>query len=508
MLNQIIGLLRLALISLVAFTGSTAFADWHMARTTNFTIYADYSAEDLKRYALQLESFDRLLRLRFGITNSEPQYPLTIYLVLKASEVDALAGAARASGFYRAGRYGSFAVANTEERSELARQSREDSLLHEYTHHFFFRHVQVQRPAWYVEGFAQYFATARLSDAGEWTVGGVAGNRAYTLLQGVRLPIRTLLTAKPHELERGETAAFYARSWLFVHMLYADPRRQAQLQGYLTALGRGEQPLVAAEANFGDLDALDRALNAYLKSSLQAVTYDPIGTYQGPLIITKLSPAEAALVRPTLRRRSGYRLEDVQTDLAVLAERYPDSSAIWFETALVRFDLANRAPSAQIPTLYAEAESAVDRALAIDPAHGRANLFKAELRMRALVRDKDTDAAKWREVRAFIYKANQADPNDPAPLFAWYDTYARQGKPPSDTARAGLARAFSLQPEVPDIRAKYAFDLARGGEFDKAIALIEILGGDPHRAKQASEMLDRLRAMRDHGVTPGGVQED
>ncbi len=497
-------LLRLALFSLLALTGSAALAEWHVARSANFTIYADTSDAALRREVLQLENFDRLLRLRFGITGNEPQYPLTIYLVPKVSEVDALAGAARASGFYRTGRYGSFAVASTEDRNDFARQSREDILLHEYTHHFFFRHVQVQRPAWYVEGFAQYFATAQLSDKGEWTVGRVAGNRSYTLLQGVRLPIRTLLTAKPHALARGETAAFYARSWLLVHMLYADPWRQAQLHSYLAALGRGEQPLPAAEEAFGDLDGLERALNAYLKSSLQAVTYDPIGAYLGPLIIQKLSAADAALVRQTMRRRSGYELEATKADLQGLAARNPDHAATWLELALVRLDLAARAPLAQAIPLLAQSEAALDRALALEPKHGRANLLKGELRMRALLRDNVTDPAKWREVRAFIFAANQADPDDPAPLFTWHDSYIKQGIAPSTTARAGLARAFSLEPEVPDLRAQYAFDLARNGEYDKAIALIEVLGGDPHRAKQAAELLERLRAMRDRVATSGG----
>jgi hypothetical protein len=285
-------------------------------------------------------------------------------------------------------------------------------------------------------------------------------------------------------------------------MLQTNSALQPKLQAYLAALGRGDQPLPAAEAAFGDLDALESALNSYLKSNLLAVTYDPIGDYRGPLAISKLPAADAALVRPVMRRRSGYELAATGADLEALAIRNPGHAATWFEVALVRFDLANRAPLSEIAAKQELAEAAVDKALALDPKHGRANLLKAELRMRALSRAKETDPTKWREVRAFVYNANQADPNDPAPLFTWFDTYTWQGKPPSETARAGLARAFALEPEVPDLRAQYAFDLVRQGQFDKAIALVEVLGGDPHRAKQASETLTRLRAMRDNTAKP------
>lgn len=490
-------------LALTAFcTASAAMADWHKASSANFTIYADLPAAELQREVRQLEGFDRLLRLRFGITSAEQQYPLTIYLLGQTGAVDRLAGPRSAAGFYRTGRYGSWAVASIEDRALAGRQSREDILLHEYTHHFFFRHVQVQRPAWYVEGFAQYFATAQLSAKGEWTVGAPANNRAYSLLKGERMPLRELLTAQPAELARGETSSFYAWSWLLVHMLYADPQRQTALQNYLAALGQGAEPLAAATTAFGDLDALQRQLNAYLKSPLRAVTYDPLGDYAGPLQVARLDDAEAALVRPALRRRAGFELADAHAELEALALRFPNSAPVWFELALARFDTANRAAPNEIAAGHATAEAAVDRALAIDPKHGRANLLKAELRMRALSRSKDLDPAKWRDLRGLVYAANQADPDDPAPLFTWFDTYTWQAKPPTETARAGLARAFALQPEVPDLRAQYAFDLARQGQFNQAISLIEVLRGDPHRAKQAAELLERLKALQRSGAPP------
>lgn len=502
--RQLIGrLVRLTLAAVAIFTASAAQADWHKASSANFTIYADLPETQLRREVLVLEGFDRLLRLRFGVASTERQYPLTIYLLGQESAVDKLAGPVRAGGFYRTGRYGSWAVASTEGRARAGSQSREDILLHEYTHHFFFRHVQVQRPAWYVEGFAQYFATARASDKGEWTIGAPANNRGYTLLKGERLPLRELLTARPTELARGETSAFYAWSWLLVHMLYADPQRQTALQSYLAALGRGAEPLAAATAAFGDLDRLDRQLNSYLKAPLRAVTYDPIGDYAGLLTVERLNEAEAALLRPALRRRAGHELGAARAELEALALRFPTSAPVWFELALARFDTANRAGVAEIAAGHAAAEAAIDQALTLEPKHGRANLLKAELRMRALSRDKDLDPAKWRELRGLVYAANQADPDDPAPLFTWFDTYTWQAKPPTDIARAGLARAFALEPEVPDLRAQYAFDLARHGQFDQAASLLEVLRSDPHRAKQAAELLERLRQIRKRSPVTG-----
>ena len=66
----------------------------------------------------------------------------------------------------------------------------------------------------------------------------------------------------------------------------------------------------------------------------------------------------------------------------------------------------------------------------------------------------------------------------------------------SQTARDALARAFALAPEVPDLRARYALDLADQGRFDDAISIVQTLAFDPHGGQQGQALLRRIEAMR------------
>jgi len=492
--TQIFTAVALALLSMAA---APAQAAWHKAESRNFTIYGDMKPDALRREVLRLEGFDRLLRLRFGIKGEEAQVPLSIYLLGRNQAVEDLAGRANVGGFYRANRFGSFAVVSTEREGFQNGKPVEDVLLHEYTHHFFFRHLGTPRPGWYVEGFAQYLATAALSEKGEWTVGYPANNRAFTLRYLDMLPLRTLLSSGQAALSGRDRASFYARSWLFTHMLYSNPQQQARLDAYLAAVARGTDSLAAAEAAFGDLRALDRALDKYEGSRLVAITYDPIGDYTGPMRITALDPEQTQLVMHSLRRRNGHMLPETRDALQAMVSSNPAAAEAWFELALVQLDLAGREKNESArAVLLSNAEAAADQVLALQPRHGRGHVLKADLAMRRLVAAKDFDAAKWRMIRANIVTANEADPNDPAPLFTWFNSFRRQGKPPTQSAHDGLARAFALQPEVTELRADYAFDLARMGRYDEAIALIRPLAGDPHRSRQAIEIMEKLEAMR------------
>ena len=83
-------------------------------------------------------------------------------------------------------------------------------------------------PGWYVEGYAEYFATVRFSarsiDIGQFSRGRVAA------ITGQWLPIERIISAGPMGLNRGQMGAYYAQSWLLTHYFYSNPERQAALR--------------------------------------------------------------------------------------------------------------------------------------------------------------------------------------------------------------------------------------------------------------------------------------
>ena len=90
-----------------------------------------------------------------------------------------------------------------------------------------------------------------------------AQHRAYELFEARDVSIERLLDSKLYAAQKSKNYDnFYGRSWLLFHYLFTDDARRNQIVDYLNRLNRGEAELPAATAAFGDLKALDKALDS------------------------------------------------------------------------------------------------------------------------------------------------------------------------------------------------------------------------------------------------------
>lgn len=487
------------LAAVVSASPAAAAEKWLKAETRHFTIYSAGNREQLAKFAVQLEKFDALLRLLTRAPGDEQPLRLPVYVLATADSVASLAGdrGGTIAGFYRPDKYGSFAVANRE-RGNSRFDLRGDTVLqHEYAHHFMFRNFAFAYPAWYVEGFAEFVATAEFEDDGSWNAGKVPGYRAYGLVMGADLPIERMLFGTTAGLTRAQVETFYGRSWLLVHMLRNDKAREGQLEVYLKAIGNGVADREAAKA-FGDLAELDKQLDRYLvQKRLNYVMGKGPLAFAPEVKLAELDPIDSRLIALTVKRKAATAPRKTRDQLAALAAEAPGRAPVWLELALAEQGVAEaeEAPETKRAGL-AGAEAAADKAIAADPKLGRAHLLKAQLLMDRLDGENQRSAVAWKPVRDHIGKANRADTEDPAPLFTWYEALVRQGIGPDQLASDGLAKAFYLQPEATDLRVQYAFDLARQKRFDEAIRTIEFVVRNPHDAERGNELLARLREMR------------
>lgn len=253
-------------VVLAATLAGGASAGWLEARTPRFTVYSDGSERQLRQHAARLEDFDRLLR---DLVETPPgevaAEPLAVYLVESEGALEARFRR-RVGGFYLAGPSGTAAVAVRSNASRL--MSATEVLQHEYAHHFMMRYYPGYAPAWYVEGFAEYLATAQFAD-GRAEVGKVNPGRAQSLLTRSWTPVSRLLTVSPHGLTQEQRQVFYAESWLLVHYLLSSTPRRDSLTRYLAALGRRvAEPDAFRDAFGADHAALDRALKDYREGRL------------------------------------------------------------------------------------------------------------------------------------------------------------------------------------------------------------------------------------------------
>lgn len=488
------GLSLLAGIALMA-TAGTAKASWLRADTDNFIVYSEGNEQSLRRFAENLQRFDATLRLRLRVPGGKEPNRLTVYLVRNIAEVGRLAGkdGSSAAGFYLPAFEGSFAVANREAFQINGTSASQQILFHEYAHHFMTRYFGAAFPAWFVEGFAEYYATTDFTGKGQYRIGYPAQLRVDGLVNSSQIPAEKLILQKPSEMrDVGQKGSYYGRAWLLTHMLYHDPARSGQLAAYLDAINKGTDAKKAAIDIFGDFEELDRDLNRYLNRSLPLLTSaDPIAV-PGSVTITAPSDAEDALISWRLERqraRDEKGLTEVRDELRKLSRTYAGDAGVWYELGRAEWDLDDKRDAAA-------ARNAVDKALALDPKHVRANVLLGQMMAADLDKKADASAADWALVRKPIALANRTDPNDPVPLYVYYHSFLAQGIAPPKIAVDGLARAFALAPENPNMRIRYAFALANLGEIERAIQLARVVAFNPHDDGQGEKLLAQIEAMR------------
>ncbi len=476
-----------------------AHAKWLKAETRHFVLYSSGSEKELRETAIRLERFDALLKLKFGFQEKPHQPKLPIYYLARKADVKALTKGwqPNAAGFFAPRPEGSFAVANREKAQSELELGGDGTLMHEYGHYFMFRHASFPYPAWYVEGFAEFVSTTTIDAKGNWTMGKPAYHRAYSLLNLDVVPINQLLFERYNGLSPAETSVFYGRSWLLTHMMLIKPEHNSKLATYFAALAAGKDPRLAATEAFGDLDTLDKALNKYRTEKLTFITSRaPIQT-DIAVTVTPLDALAEALLPLKLERLSASDISALPAKLESLTGRYSNQPEPLYELAMAHRWLGSRAPQEQQEAHTAKAEAAIDQILAINPRHVRGNVIKAEIVMRRLQKGGERSPERWSAAREYLITANRESSDDPMVLVAWYDSFRLQGRKPSPTARDGLARAFELVPEQPEIRSRFAYDLADQGRFAEAIKLAETLAFNPHGGKQGEVLLERIKAMRD-----------
>jgi len=259
------------------------------------------------------------------------------------------------------------------------------------------------------------------------------------------------------------------------------------------ALNAGTPSIAAATAAFGDLRALDKALDTYLRQPRipgLRIPYDKLPV--AGVVATTLSPGAEAMVELRMRSERGVD----RTTAAPIFARAAKIAAAYPDDALAQGWLAEMAYDAGYDDA---AEAAADRAFAANPASRQAMLYKAQVLLRRAAIAKSTDAKIWSAARRWIVKANRQSPDDAEALSLYYDSFAMAGEKPSDAAIAGIGRALELVPQDPSLRFTVAAQAILDGRADVAKRALRPLAFDPHQS--ADNPAARLIAILDSGVT-------
>jgi tetratricopeptide (TPR) repeat protein len=478
----------IALIGLASLAyGSQALADapWLKTETPRFILYSNGSEQTLRDYAVRLELLDATFWEVYGLARPPPPpRKLPIYLVTDMSMLRLVSPSLSqsAAGFYSAGADEVFAMG-------LARRGNDYVLLHEYVHHLMMQNFPFGYPAWFIEGYAEYFMETTVNES---TIKvGLATGRAQGLALEQWLPMQDLLTKRVSEIPVSKGSTFYAQAWLLTHYLVSDPTRAKQLQTYLTAVGQGQKSVEAIEASTGiPTDAWQRRLMTYLTGQMPYVQFKRTQFPKTEVEIVRLSPATSELLLDDLHVRSGVAPELRGGLLAKMrgeAAKYPED--VFARTALARAEVALGDGAAAVPILK--------RLLADNPRDVEALALEAQRLMALGDKTPARRADLYNQAGSILAMAFKLDPKRYQTLFEF--AHSRSGEPnyPSDNTLTALLSALKLAPQVGEIRLEAAEGLMRRSRGREAALLLAPLANNPHDSGLAKRAQDLLKQIAD-----------
>ncbi|MEO8618825.1 MAG: hypothetical protein ABI412_05630 [Sphingomicrobium sp.] len=475
------------MLAALALGSAPVSAAWHRASSSHFVIYADEDPETLRAFAQKLERFDKAVRTARGMKDPRlgDDNRLTVYVVADSTAVTKLHHGSDSSvaGFYRSRAVNAHAVV-PRKVSKQAQITPDVVFFHEYAHHLMFQDFTTPMPSWLVEGFAEFYGMADVYSDGSVGLGGAPVHRGRTLRQKTNpLPFTQMLGgANPSTgMERN---SLYARGWLLTHYLTFSKQRSGQLEAYLNALARGIGSADAARQAFGNVDQLEVETEKYLQADKFPYLTLPASSLPiGIVNVASLGVGGDAIMPLRLRLAAG-----ADENKAALAAKIREVAGRYPVDALVQLTLAE---AEFADGRNAAARLAGQKALSLDDKSVPAMVLIGQ----AVMADAKAKVAgaTFAEARGWFNRANRLDPENPAPLLMFYNSFVAEGVTPTHNAISAMRYAAALAPQDLGLRLLTAKSLiAEGKKAEARIALIPIAyyphGGRP--AEEARRLLD------------------
>jgi len=465
---------------------SPSRAEWRRAESPHFILYGHLQEAELRQRILLLEDFDHLLRTIIAVTEPPSPNKLHVYIVDDGRALRTVHPVpAGIAGFYTATPDGIAAVVDNSAESNA-----NEILFHEYAHHFMMQYRPNAYPAWYVEGFAEYFMTARFTDR-HIDIGNYSPGRAYAIVEGHWLPMEQVLNAEPQRLSGEAMQQFYAQAWLTVHYFYSTTERQHALGRYLVAL-RGDNPGAALQTTTGlDAAGLTQELHHYIGSGHiefrrmirpESETPPPVTVTSLPRGADDLMVYAAAL---DIGMEEAEGREALPRIRAAAARHEGDPFA---ERVLAHAELLYGDP--------AVADRLLDQLLAAAP-HDAELLYLKGMRYMVAAEHGDQWEANTHSARSWFTRAHQADANHYQTLFRYAESLRRDRDYASENNINVLLLAHQLAPQVSAITLNAAAVLMGTGDNALAVSLLRPLAADPHDvdlAHAARQLIERAQA--------------
>lgn len=243
---------------------------WFQIKSSHFVLFSQAKQKDALKVIESLERLRKALVLLGNEADSAFAFPTSIYLFKtdKAFEpyILRLAGQTpNLAGYFLPLKDGNYIALSAQTHAMQV-------IYHEYIHSHT-NHNLPGAPAWFSEGYAEYFSTFR-SDNKYADVGLPVSEHLKLLQSETLIPLSDLFATDAGMVlyhDKSSQEIFYAQSWLLVHFLMhgKDGELRPKLWRYLKRLQNGEAEHSAFVAEFGiDHKIMLRQLQQYLSRNL------------------------------------------------------------------------------------------------------------------------------------------------------------------------------------------------------------------------------------------------
>jgi len=469
-----------ALMSLAA----PAQAGWVRVETDKFVVYGQGGEKAVTAYATKLTTYDQVLR-RFhpSTLDRKPNTKVQVFLVTQRDDLRRVRPRLHRmiAGFYMAVNEGVFAMAVKD-----GGLGEDDVMFHEYAHHFMWENFPAAYPAWFVEGWAEYFMTTEIKPA-EIKIGGYNIGRAYGIFGETWIPLEELLSRTSYETREQKRDVYYSLAWLLMHYMRSDPQRAAQLDTAIKAIAEGKDPVKSFETATGmTMAELTQALKKYQKLQILGIKNPSVTT---PMSVTTLPKSADDLLLDNLRlilAPTGQVDADFLAGVRRKAARYPGDRFAEQVLARAEFVMGD----------VAAGEAIMKRRLEANPGDFEDLLLAGTGQIMAGMRDPASRDARYRAARAPLGKAYQLDKTDFRPLYAY--ALARSIEPnfPTDNDMSALMEARYLAPAVQETAWRAGMALLQKGRREEAARVLAPVINNPHAGKAAARARELLNSGR------------
>lgn len=403
---------------------SHAKENWIKVTSKNFTLIGNTDESEIRKVATRLELFREVFAQLFPNTRLNSSIPTTVLIFQTDSSYKPFKP--KRDGKTQENIAGYFLTSTDLNyitlKTELQGLDPFHVIFHEYVH-FLVNNNFSKIPLWLNEGLAEYYSTFQATDNNRKIRLGIPIEWHLEALQSRGLlSLKTLLEVderSPYYNESSKAGIFYAESWAFIHylMLEDNMARRPQLVRFLSRLNSG----ISLDTNFrqsfqADYASMELELNAYIKRfrfPVVDLTVEKPLDYEKEMQSVRVSEAEVQ-----------YRLGDLLLHMR-------------------RYD---------------EAESYLQKALALDPKFADGLVAMGVLRFR---QQNYTDAKK------LFQQAIEADANNPLAQYQYANSLWQEGQ--LEKALESYKQAARLKPELAYLHRQLGFAYTEMGRDAEAV---------------------------------------